>query len=263
MRLKWLDRPWRITAAAISYTTFGIVAIMVSLALVVLYPIPLSAERKQRWVRRTISGCFWFFVREMRFLGLLHFRYDEVDPIADAGQLIVANHPTLLDTVFLLSLAPKANCIVKAALFTNPFTRLAVKQAGYIPNNSQTLVDEAARAIQRGESVLVFPEGTRTRPGETLQFTRGPAHIALRAACPIQPVLIGCDPGSLRKGDHWYDMPSRPSLFTFTPQAKIKPANVIDTARPTSIQARHLTRHLEDRYHQWLTDIGQHPHDAR
>jgi 1-acyl-sn-glycerol-3-phosphate acyltransferase len=258
--LKQINLGWRIIAAGISYTTFGVLALIMSAVLLILvYPIPFSPARKQRWTRRAISTLFWFFVRLMSTLGLMSFRYQGVDKLRVQGQLIVANHPTLLDIVFLLSLVPEAMCIVKEGMFTNGFTRVVVSLAGYISNLNESLVMKAVDAIHQGQTVIVFPEGTRTRPNEALSFKRGAANIAVRAKCRVIPVLIGCNPGALRKGDKWYDMPSRPSLFTFDVMPTIVVSQCIDTERPPSIQARHLTQHLEHSYDQWLTNIGQHP----
>jgi 1-acyl-sn-glycerol-3-phosphate acyltransferase len=258
--LKRINFGWRVIAAGISYTTFGVLALIMSTILLLLvYPIPFSPLRKQRWTRKAISLLFWFFVRLMSILGLMSFRYQGVNKLQIQGQLIVANHPTLLDIVFLLSLVPEAMCIVKESMFTNGFTRVVVSLAGYISNRNESLVMKAVDAIHQGQTVIVFPEGTRTRPNEPLLFKRGAANIAVRAKCSVIPVVIGCNPGALRKGDKWYEMPSRPSLFTFDMMQTIVVSQCIDTDRPPSIQARHLTRHLINSYDQWLTNIGQHP----
>jgi len=258
--LKQINFGWRVIAAGISYATFGVLALIMSaILLVFVYPIPFSPARKQRWTRRAIAALFWFFVRLMSALGLISFRYQGVDKLRAQGHLIVANHPTLLDSVFLLSLVPEAMCIVKEGMFTNVFTRVVVSLAGYISNRNEYLVMQAVDVVNQGQTVIVFPEGTRTRPNEALSFKRGAANIAVRAKCSVIPVLIGCKPGALRKGDKWYDMPSRPSLFTFDVMPTIVASECIDIERPPSIQARHLTQHLENSYNQWLTTIGQHP----
>ena len=130
--------------------------------------------------------------------------------LREPGRLIVANHPTLLDVVLLVSQMPAVDCIVKRGLWRNPFLRWPVAWAGYLPNSEgEALIEECSATLRRGHSLLVFPEGTRTVPGKPLHMQRGAAHIALAAGCDILPVTIACDPPTLFKGNPWYRVPSR------------------------------------------------------
>ena len=105
--------------------------------------------------------------------------------------MILANHPSLLDVVFLVGHVKNANCIVKHGLATNPFTRGPVANAGYITNDeSFDMFDRAADALRNGETLIVFPEGTRTPPDAMPQFHRGACAIALRGAQVVTPVVI-------------------------------------------------------------------------
>jgi len=102
--------------------------------------------------------------------------------------MIVANHPSLIDVVFLIGLMRQTNCVVKQSLFQNPFTRGPVRDAGYISNDgSADMLDAAADALREGQTLIIFPEGTRTTPGAAPAFHRGGAAIALRGATIITP----------------------------------------------------------------------------
>ena len=61
--------------------------------------------------------------------------------------------------------------------------------------------------------IIIFPEGTRSRPGEQLRMQRGFANIATLTGAEIQMVIITCTPPSLMKGQPWWSIPERVSLF--------------------------------------------------
>jgi len=247
---KSIDKQWRLFATGFSFTVFGIGAFFIAIGLLLfLYPIPFSKTKKQIWTRRTISFATRFYVRMMRAFGLLSFEFKNIDRLGNSGELIIANHPSLLDVVFILSVVPDACCIVKEALWRNPFTFGAVSMAGYISNNSNgpELVDKASKTIKTGQSLIIFPEGTRTSNLEQLNFQRGAANIALKAACPIRPILIGCEPMTLRKHESWYQIPVAPPLFTIEALDALVIKDCIDTNRPSVVQANHLNQYLQQK----------------
>ena len=193
---------WRIAATGFSFAVFGIGAFLIALILLlIVYPIPINPDFKLRLTRKTVWAATWLYVRMMWCLGLLSFEFDDMERLQAKGQLIVANHPALLDVVFMLSVMPNTNCIVKSALWKNPFTFGLVSLAGYIPNDDggEELIEKAAETIKQGQRLIVFPEGTRTRPGKDRRFKRGAANIAVKANCKVQPVLISCEPKTLQK----------------------------------------------------------------
>ncbi|MFL0798866.1 MAG: 1-acyl-sn-glycerol-3-phosphate acyltransferase [Agarilytica sp.] len=249
---------WRILGTGFSFAVFGLGACVIALLmLLLLYPLPVNKRVKQHITRRTVWASTWVYIRMMRFLGLLSFEFENIDVLKNGHQLVIANHPTLLDVVFLLSVMPNTNCIVKAALFKNPFTVGVLSLAGYIPNSEDgdDLVNRAANIIKEGQTLIIFPEGTRTLNFGDLKFKRGAANIALRAQCPIRPVLIDCLPITLRKNEKWYQVPNSPPHFRIVVTDAMEITHCIDTTQPSSLQSRHLTRHLKDSYTERLTSL--------
>lgn len=162
-------------------------------------------------------------------------------------RLIVANHPTLADVLVLGALLPQADCIVNTRRTRNPILRGVIRAAGYIPNaGGPETVAECVRRLAAGRTVLIFPEGTRSPVGRLGRFERGAAHVALRSGVPLTPVLLGCDPPTLKKGQHWYDVTDRPFVLT----ARVLPAIAPDGARAsggsTALAARRLTAELRE-----------------
>jgi 1-acyl-sn-glycerol-3-phosphate acyltransferase len=60
----------------------------------------------------------------------------------------------------------------------------------------------------------MFPEGTRTSVGQPLEFHRGAANVAVRAAASVTPVYIRCQPVTLTKAQPWYRIAPRRPHFT-------------------------------------------------
>jgi len=238
-------RAWRFAATALSFAVFGVSALVLSLlTLPAANLLPGDTERRRARARRLVGLSLGRFARLMSSLGVLTYEVEGAERLGRPGQLIIANHPTLIDGVFLLSLVPGATCVLKAALIRNPITRGPVAWAGYVSNTSpETMIEGAAAALKAGGSVIMFPEGTRTVPGGTLQFHRGAAAIALRAAAVVTPVYIECDPLTLAKRDPWYRVPARRPHFSLRVGTDVDPEPFRGSA-PPPIAARELNAHL-------------------
>jgi 1-acyl-sn-glycerol-3-phosphate acyltransferase len=134
---------------------------------------------------------------------------------------------------------------MKAAMARNPFTCWIVSLAGYIPNDEVgvELVGRAAAALRSGDTLMIFPEGTRTE-GDKLKLKRGAANIAIAADCPLVPVVIDCQPLTLRKGEPWYHIPPTKPHFSLRVLPSIDLEQIIDKSQPPGLQARALTAAL-------------------
>jgi 1-acyl-sn-glycerol-3-phosphate acyltransferase len=85
------------------------------------------------------------------------------------------------------------------------------------------VLERAKAEMARGRQLIIFPEGTRTQPGETPSFHRGAASIALRGAKILTPVVIKVSPTTLTKAEPWYRIPKRRVHFSFRVGADIDP----------------------------------------
>jgi 1-acyl-sn-glycerol-3-phosphate acyltransferase len=235
-----------------SFALFGLGAVLLGFTLWPLLRIS-SFDRRVAIARvqRAVSLSMWLFVRFMEVFGVVSSEVRGREKLAGRGQFVVANHPTLLDVVFLVSLLPEVDCIVKQALWRNVFLRWPVLWAGYISNETgDGLVAACATALREGRSLMVFPEGTRTRPGEPLKLQRGAAQIALAAQVDLRPVTITCEPISLYKGTPWFRVPKRRSHWILAVGDTIAVAPYVASGEPHSLAARHLTTALT----QWFDE---------
>jgi 1-acyl-sn-glycerol-3-phosphate acyltransferase len=235
--------------SALSFFLFGAGAMLLSVtAFPLLYLLPVSAQMRKRWSRRVIAVLFPSYIRFMELCGLIKLTSWDSGGLGRGGQLIVANHPSLLDVVYMIASVENAVCVVKPALFRNPITALVVRTAGYIANDSPRLVEDCALALEAGESVIIFPEGTRTDQQRPFKFLRGAANIALRARCDICPVVIRCHPARLMKNQRWYKMAKEPLSVTIEKCHDIRVAPYEALGLSRSVLSRRITTDLEDFY---------------
>lgn len=205
----------RLCATAASFTLFGLGGLLLGLVVIpILIVLPGGPSRLQLRSRSLVQRSFLLFMKFMRASGVLDFDFRGAERLGRAGQLIIANHPTLIDVVMILAYTPIATCVVKASLMRNVFMRAVLRAAGFIPNVPvDEMIERAAAALDYGECLVMFPEGTRSRPGEPLVFNRGAAAVAVRAASTLTPVFIACEPSLLAKGVPWYRVPDRQPLL--------------------------------------------------
>ncbi|AZC22188.1 lysophospholipid acyltransferase family protein [Pseudomonas sessilinigenes] len=236
---------WRLLATALSFALFGLGGLCLRL---VIFPLlaclPGDARRQRLRARKTVSRLFWLFIRFMARSGVLTYDVQGAEQLGRPGQMIIANHPSLIDVVFLIGLVRDANCVVKESLWNNPFTRGPVRAAQYISNDgSLDMLDGASQALHEGQTLIVFPEGTRTQPGQAPTFHRGAAAIALRGARVITPVVIKVSPSTLTKAEPWYRIPQRRVHFSFHVGADIDP-QTFAAQGPAPQASRKLNEHL-------------------
>jgi 1-acyl-sn-glycerol-3-phosphate acyltransferase len=207
---------WRLLMTGASFVLFGIGAVVVGVVLLPLVRIvPAPRERKRERARTVMRLALRLFVGIMHRLGVLTYEFRGRERLGRPGQLILPNHPSLIDVVFLLAFVPGAGCVVKGGLWRNPLTRGAVTLAEFIRNDSTPdMIVAAAAALHDGQPLIFFPEGTRTRAREPLVFHRSGANIALRAAASLTPVYIRVAPTTLTKAEPWHRIPARRPHFT-------------------------------------------------
>ena len=247
--IEWLGRTWRVGATGQSFGLFGIGGLVLRLVVFPLLHVTVRGRTRRVAAARTIIRlAFRAYVDVMRALGVLRYEVSGLEKLERRGLLILANHPTLIDTVFLMAFVRNADCIVKGALWNNPFTRGPVRAAGYISNSGADgdgLVRDCIASLEDGNNLIVFPEGTRTPAGGAISLKRGAANIAVRGARPITPVVIRCDPPTLGKGEKWWRVPPRRVRFSLHVQDDL-PVEPFLQDTSEVLAARRLTEFLQD-----------------
>ncbi|MDP7417172.1 MAG: lysophospholipid acyltransferase family protein [Desulfobacterales bacterium] len=111
--------------------------------------------------------------------------------------IYMSNHQSNFDIPVLLAyLDTQFRWLAKAELFKIPIFGSSMKRAGYISINRSNRrsafesLKEAARKIRNGVSVLIFPEGTRSRDGNIRAFKKGGFVLAVDSGVPVVPIVI-------------------------------------------------------------------------
>lgn len=156
------------------------------------------------WVARGLLQPFFLVYFRMRRIGMEHIP-------ADGPLIIAANHRSFMDPwVIGMMLRRPIYYVAKTELFRRPVVAWLLSSLGAFPvdrgQGDRDAMDAARRILERGDVVVIFPEGTRTRPGPLGAPKRGVGRLALETGAPVVPVaLIGTE--AIRRG--WRIRPHR------------------------------------------------------
>jgi 1-acyl-sn-glycerol-3-phosphate acyltransferase len=176
----------------------GIVALIVLVPWTVACALPVALLTRfvPRWGDLCVrSGRVWS--RVMLWLVGARVRYEGLEHLHAGPAVIVANHQSNVDIWALLCVVPQsARFVAKAELFRIPVFGWALAGSGFVPidraNHTQARrsLDDAAGLLREGHSLVLFPEGSRSRDGTLGPFKKGAFHLALGAGVPVVPVAI-------------------------------------------------------------------------
>lgn len=253
-------RLWRQIRTGIAFAAFGGASLVLALAWIPV--LRWRSESEEEWqirTQRAIHTATGRFLAGAQAMGLLRVRIDGAERLEGKGLLVVANHPTLLDAVVLMSRMQQIDCVTNQERFGNPFMRGALRASGYVPNaGGPAVVELCADRLRRGRSLLLFPEGTRSCGGRLGDFRRGAAHIALASGRDLLPVVITCDPPTLAKGQKWYQVPERSFELTLRVGEALQIAEfrrLLESGSSRAQVARRLTAALREHFQKRLAGV--------
>lgn len=246
--LTLISKGWRVLATGFCFSLFGLGALLLTF---VVFPVMTGSIRdnreREKRVQQIIQKTFRFFCLTMKYTGAINYKITGGDILrTDRNCLILANHPSLIDYVLIASQLPQCDCLVKSAIWHNPFMKGIVKAAGYIPNNSpDDLLERCAQRLGEGNVLLIFPEGTRTKPGSDPTLQRGASQIAVRTQTDIRLVHITVTPSFLTKEKQWYQVPDVRPFFHVEVKGKISADEFVNMDIAEATAARRLNMRLK------------------
>lgn len=253
-----------------SYVIFALGAAVVSSLVLVLKCLPIRSKSKQAASRWCVQRLFAAFIRLLCRVGLVAVRVEHMERLLTSKGMIIANHPSLLDVVFLMGWVRQANCVIKGKIFNNVLTGLVVRTAGYVPNHdSASMMALASERIRSSERLIIFPEGTRTTLNQPRRLQKGAARIALASEASVTPVYIDCTPLGLTKEEKWYKVPPCRLQFTFCVGEPLDLNDIYTGDAQDSVKVRRITGRFNDwfnqmeAHHEQRTGIHHHAIDHR
>ncbi len=120
---------------------------------------------------------------------------EQLDP--KQAYIYMSNHTSNLDPPMQVpALGRRTSVLAKKELFGIPIFGTALRLGQIVPvdrSNRDSAIDSVRRAVEvlrSGMSMMVYPEGTRSRDGKLLPFKKGPFHMAMEAGVPVAPITI-------------------------------------------------------------------------
>lgn len=246
--MRQIDRWRRLILTGFFYCTFGIGGLFLGvLVMPLLHLISSDRQTAQTRCQACIHYSFRIFIWQLRVSGVLTYTISGIEKLnAFRGRVVVANHPSLIDTVLIVALIPNALCIVKKAVWYNPFMAGIVRGAGYLPNHDAEMFMEAcADAFKNGKTLVVFPEGTRTVPRQPIRLRRGAAAIIAAFQVPVTPICITTQFTLLSKGQPWYDVSATRPHIMLNIQDVIDFSDIINDASNSNQAHRNINKAIK------------------
>ena len=103
----------------------------------------------------------------------------------------ICNHTSLFDVLASVAYHPNVCIVAQDWVFASPFFGIVARCAGFIPVKTgiDDIIPLLRHEVEQGSSILIFPEGTRSRYGTLQRFHRGAFYIAEQLQMPMQPLL--------------------------------------------------------------------------
>jgi len=149
----------------------------------------IPGKTGERWFHKVIQKTMRININHI--WGVKSVIRNDYDESFNQGGIIICNHQSILDPIYLLSLSPNILVVMNEKVWRNPIVHLLFKLAGYMSINQpiETLKKKIATAIANGYNVVIFPEGKRT-DNRIRRFHKGATYFAQEIGADLLPVFL-------------------------------------------------------------------------
>ncbi len=169
----------------------------------------------------------------------INYRVTGLENMPENTPFVVAcKHQSMWETIALLTMVRNPVFVLKHSLMTIPFFGRALKKTGMIPvvrgRQNKHFIEKAHHAIQSNNTIIIFPEGRRTPPGEKTRYFKGIFYIYHHCSIPVIPV-------ALNSGIFW----PRRTFFKRKGTITVSFLQAIDVGLPETEFMQSLTQSIE------------------
>lgn len=172
------------------YFTFLLGCIVLKIVKLFLQLLPIAKTKKRSFICR----CIYLTCKGITGIAFI-IKYKKIDIEKDSfskPSIIIANHESFLDILYMLSLSPKLVMVTNQWVWKSPFFGSIIRYAGYFfaGDGYETSVEKVKERLDEGYSIIIFPEGTRSADGNLKRFHKGAFYYAEQLKADITPVII-------------------------------------------------------------------------
>ncbi len=190
-----------------TFVTWGnivLISILMSLIGLMIYTLLPIPRKKKEYLFHTIFSklcklyIFVTFPTNAKLINLPGENFSK-------PSIIISNHQSLIETPAFLRLAPKILILTNDWVFKSPVFGPIARLGGFInvDHGLEANLEKLKSKIEEGYSILVFPEGHRSRDQHIQRFHRGAFYLAEKLQTDILPIVVFGSGDFLGKGAFW------------------------------------------------------------
>ena len=183
-----------------------------------------NAERKH------LVGHMSFYVALLHRWGIIETEFVGFEEVSSwSGSVLVANHPSILDAVLIMTRVPSLDLLINARLLRHPVMGGAIRPCHYLRNDAPlSMIKSCRQRLASGSNILIFPEGTRTETPPLGEFHHGYALASTCAKAPIRTIFLQCDSDYFGPGFFFFKPARCPIRFRLTMGRVFEPEPNVD-----------------------------------
>ena len=228
----------------IPFFIFFIGCIIGQILILILTLLPIKREKKQLIIHSFIQ-----LVAKVVLGSAFHVKFDKrnyTQDILSKPAIIVANHKSFIDVLLLMTFSPKIVFVTSDWVWKSPLFGFVLKYAGYLSANEgyENIDSELVSVVERGYSIAIFPEGTRSFDEQILRFHKGAFYLSEKLRLDVLPVVIYGAGAVLSKQQNLYLKPGV-VCYEFLPRISFDDKSFGDTYQQRCKAVRKL---IVDKY---------------